>query len=1165
MHLKQLKMAGFKSFVEPTIIPFPSQLVAVVGPNGCGKSNIIDAVRWVMGESSAKNLRGESMTDVIFNGSSHRKPVGQASVELIFDNSLGRLTGQYASYQEIAVKRLVTRDGDSFYYLNSSRCRRKDIQDVFLGTGAGARGYAIIGQDMITRLIEARPEELRVYLEEAAGISKYKERRRETLQRIRFTRENLGRVEDIRAELGKQLARLERQAKAAERFKALKEKERLFKAEVLAMKWRSLSHEQAQMQKDINQLTLQFEEYQSKYSGLKKEELLTQEKLHEANHDLQQIQMQVYQLNHEIARLEEFIQQKQRDKQRLFEEKQQIHSDLQLAINQQKQGKETLQTDSESLHLLETQLQTLQAAFAVSQNALKEWQKQEEHWRSQWQQARVEQVTVQQKMEIEKVRLQHIEQRRQQALLRLEKIKNELSFFDIDALKNKLLTKEAKQAHLLKEQQEIIEAHQKAINESTVLRQQIITTEQQLRQTASQVQSLSTEHAALLAAQNSALKTMNESLERPQWKNAPRLVEVMKVSDTWLPACELVLGDGLHAVLLDSVASIQNVLPDLRGTASIFVTLAEKNKKRTVYPRLADMIEGSIPCWHSMLEHVFAADTLDEALQWLPSLNANQSIVTADGYWLGLGWVRTTNCSRENKDGLLRRKQLLGELSHALINTQSDLKQLQDKQDAMHVQLNETQKTEEDLSRLLSEKRNELRFGDTEIHKHQQSMEQALIRTTMLTEEIEELEHLIATLAEEWLQSDGEWQTASQSCKHCEQQQKQLDLEKKEWENGLFKCWQEVEKIKASLREVEMQCEKKKLKIQQTHENLQRETQRISTLQERLDIVSVRGLEMDSSNDDHKSSLEQAIIQHNECNTQLMVCRQQVEELQAKSNHLVQDSKSLEQQIKSIQEIMQQQHIKAQGFSIRTSSILESLAELNMDAECLLNNVPSGLTSEEREKELLYVSEQLNRLGAVNLIAIDEYKTELQRKQYLDEQHQDLVDALTTLELAIAKMDKDTQQRLQETFEQINASFQSLFPRLFGGGRAILQWTCDNLLEAGILIMAQPPGKRNSTIHMLSGGEKAMTAVALIFAIFQLNPAPFCMLDEVDAPLDDVNVRRFCELVKEMSQWVQFLFITHNKNTMELADHLIGVTMREPGVSRIVSVDVEQALFMNRS
>ncbi|AHE66137.1 RecF/RecN/SMC N terminal domain protein [Legionella oakridgensis ATCC 33761 = DSM 21215] len=346
---------------------------------------------------------------------------------------------------------------------------------------------------------------------------------------------------------------------------------------------------------------------------------------------------------------------------------------------------------------------------------------------------------------------------------------------------------------------------------------------------------------------------------------------------------------------------------------------------------------------------------------------------------------------------------------------------------------------------------------------------------------------------------------------------------------------------------------------------MQREVLRIDTLQQRLESLSARCLEMDSAGDDHKRLLEQTVLRHHEFDEQLSKRRQKVEELQVKNNHLAQFGRNLEQQIKTIQETIQHQQMQEQALSIHADNMIESLSELNTQPEDLLNNLPVNLTLEERERDLLEVSDKISRLGAVNLIAIEEYETELQRKLYLDKQHQDLMEALTTLELAIAKMDKETQQRLQETFEQINASFQSLFPRLFGGGRATLQWTCDNLLEAGILIMAQPPGKRNSTIHMLSGGEKAMTAVALIFAIFQLNPAPFCMLDEVDAPLDDVNVRRFCELVKEMSQWIQFLFITHNKNTMELAEHLIGVTMREPGVSRIVAVDVEQALSMNRS
>ncbi|AHE66136.1 RecF/RecN/SMC N terminal domain protein [Legionella oakridgensis ATCC 33761 = DSM 21215] len=778
MHLKQLKLAGFKSFVEPTVIPFPSQLVAIVGPNGCGKSNIIDAVRWVMGESSAKSLRGESMTDVIFNGSSHRKPIGQASVELIFDNSLGRLTGQYGSYQEIAVKRVVTRDGDSSYYLNGIRCRRKDINDIFLGTGAGARGYAIIGQNMITSLIEARPEELRVYLEEAAGVSKYKERRRETLQRITHTRENLERVADICEELSKQLSRLERQAKMAESFKLLKEKERLYKAEIFAMKWRALNHERTKIREEMQQIILQLEQHQSKLSELRKEELLTQETLHEGSDELQNLQMQVYQLNLEIARLEEFIQQRQREKQRLLEEKKQMESDCQLAIEQQKQDRELLQTDTESLHVLEKQLHTLQAAFAENQTVLTQKQHEEKRWNAQWHQVNTEYVTAQKKVDIEKVHLQHIEQRRQQALLRLEKVKDELSFFDIKALKDALLVKQTEQADLLKEQESLIDEYQKTTGKNTVLRQQIAEIEQQLRQLANTVQSLTMEQAALQAAQHSALQTINESFAHPQWKNALRLVDAMKVSDKWSRACELVLGDGMHAILLDSTAFLQTLAPGLHGTSSIFVVEAEKSKNKTPYPRLADMVEGAIPCWHNLLEHVFAAETLEEALQWLPSLNSSQSVVTADGYWLGVGWVRSTNFTKENQEGLLKRKQLLDEVSQTLTTAQLNLKQLQDKHGAMHTQLKDGQAIEEHLKQLISEKRHELQLCDAAIHKNQQSMEQALLRTRILTEDIEELENLIITLTEEQSQSEYKWQIATQDSTHYEQQKKQLEVEK---------------------------------------------------------------------------------------------------------------------------------------------------------------------------------------------------------------------------------------------------------------------------------------------------------------------------------------------------------------------------------------------------
>ncbi len=1159
MQLKQLKLAGFKSFVEPTVIPFPSQLVAVVGPNGCGKSNIIDAVRWVMGESSAKALRGESMTDVIFNGSSGRKSVGQASVELVFDNSMGRLTGQYASYQEIAVKRLVTRDGESMYFLNGARCRRRDISDIFLGTGAGARGYSIIGQDMISRLIEARPDDLRAYLEEAAGISKYKERRRETLQRIGHTRENLERVADIREELDKQLTRLERQAKAAERYTSLKQDERLYKAEILALKWNALTVEQAEIQKELQQLSLQYEQYQAKISSLLKEDIVLREQVQEVADNMQQRQAELYQLGTEIARLEESMQQQQRERQRLVADQQQVQADWQTAVAQLQQDKEALTFCEQSLETLLGSLQAMSEAFAAQQQQLLEKQQQERGWNTQWQQIQTVLNQAQREAQVEQVRLQHIEQRRQQTILRLEKLNDELAQSQNEALRDELSTLQTKHIRLSEQRADAAQNHQVSLSQGVSLRQQFTEVEQQLHRVQDQVQVLAMEHGVLQAAQNAAFQIANDAQVLPQWKDNARLAEVVTVDDKWLRACELVLGESLQAIVLDTLDNFWPALPSLQGSSAVFVTQALIRPNATSYPRLADKIAGIVPCWLSALADVFAADRLEEALAWLPSLTTEQSVITPDGYWFGAGWVKIAHFA-EDQESTLSRQQALVKLSGSLAQAQDNLRAVQANRDQLHRLISENSAIQDELKQTLSLSEDELRVTETTINNKRQLLENVLSRAGALQEESEVLHELVETLVVEHLQAEHKHQAATRDSTEYELQQTRLQATKSEWGDALKSCQNEVDTLRTAVHQTELQTDREKSKAQQLHDRIGREQSRLNTWQERLEMLAEQSRMLEAPDSEDKASLEHKMHQHQQVEAVLTQRRQQAEELQSKINDLNRSGKQEEQNVKAVQEKIQQQQMHEQAQSIRANALVELLVELNAVPELVLAGMDTGVTLPQREQDFLDIEEKIKRLGAINLVAIEEYQTERERKQHLDEQYQDLTDALATLDSAIAKMDKETEFRLKETFDQINTSFQALFPRLFGGGRAMLTLTCDNLLEAGVLVMAQPPGKRNSSIHMLSGGEKAMTAVALVFAIFQLNPSPFCMLDEVDAPLDDLNVRRFCDMVKEMSPFVQFLFITHNKVTMELADHLIGVTMREPGVSRVVAVDVEQAL-----
>jgi len=1164
MHLKQLKLAGFKSFVEPTVVPFSSQLVAVVGPNGCGKSNIIDAVRWVMGESSAKNLRGESMADVIFNGSSHRKSVGQATVELIFDNSLGRLVGQYASYQEIAVKRIVTRDGDSSYYLNGSRCRRRDITDIFLGTGAGARGYSIIGQDTISRLIEARPEDLRAYLEEAAGVSKYKERRRETLQRIAHTRENLARVADIRDELEKQLSRLERQAKAAARYQSLREEERLCKAHILALKWQGLSAEEAIVEHRMKALVLEHISHQTTLTGFIKENSQLQDALHQAQDAFQRVQVTFYQLNTEIARLEESIQQQLRERQRLMSDKGHAELEMQKARQQLQQDTDALNVCEQLLSVIEIDVQSLVCKFNEHRASLEDNELRKQTFDVEWQSVQIALHEAQRNVNVQQINLEHIEQRRTAMLLSLEKNQQERHTLLPVALQEELLSLQTRHSDLDKQQKIEAEEYQDCLKKGVGLRQELALFEQQLHQTQDRIAALATEHAVLSAAQNAALrKDSSASSSLSVWQEKPRFAELIHVPETWLNVCEWILGDGLQAIVLDSMETLWPSLMDLQKQSAIFILTKQASAApATSYPRLSDKIEGPLPSGLQALDEIFAANSLSEAIDWLPTLNNGQSVVTPDGYWLGSGWVKIAGFTEQDESSVLRRRHALTVLNDALAKEYAKLSTLKAKRDEGHadVTLNDAKKN--DLQAVLATSQEAFRVNDAALKDTQRALTHALTKIEALDDEKEALHVDIELLATQKIESIHQSQNAATRVEQEERHLQELLCAKTAWEETLTTLRQATNDLQLALHAAQLQANKETLKAQQLQTSILREQHHVTVIAERLESLAALLYTSSTPDNSLETSLKHKIAQHHQLNDELTCLRQQVEELQSTLSTNEQGAKQEEQAMSLLQEKIQQEQLQKQSIALRSESLVESLTALSLNVHDLLVTIAEGVTLAFREHALVDIEEKIKRLGAINLIAIEEYHTELERKQYLDTQYQDLTSALETLDVAIAKMDKETQLRLKDTFDQVNASFQLLFPRLFGGGRAMLELSCDNLLEAGILVMAQPPGKRNSTIHLLSGGEKAMTAVALVFAIFQLNPSPFCMLDEVDAPLDDLNVRRFCDLVKEMSKFVQFLFITHNKVTMELADHLIGVTMREPGVSRVVAVDVEEALSM---
>ena len=1164
MRLKQLKIAGFKSFVDPTVVHFSSQLVAVVGPNGCGKSNIIDAVRWVMGESSAKSLRGESMTDVIFNGASNRKPVGQASVELLIDNSLGRLLGPFANYGELSVKRIVNRDGDSTYHLNGSRCRRRDVTDLFLGTGTGTRGYSIIGQGTISRLIEAKPEELRAYLEEAAGVSKYKERRRETFNRIAQTQEHLTRVADIREELDKQLQRLERQAKAAERYALLKKNEALCRAELMAFKWQAFEEQKKVKQNILGELNLQHEEQQSVLTKLQTQKIVLQEQQYQLNNQVQTTQALFYQIGTEVARLEEGIQQQRREQKRLDDDRQQAQVDWQKAQDQLKHDEEQVKKSQQRIDDLQEQLELTRRERDQQEMIWQQAQDQASLSNEQWQEAHTKRSQLNSDLQIVQVSLKHAQQNQQAILLRLEKVTMDKQASSLQRSERRQTDLDQQQC-LTEEEHSVLEAQlNKAVEDSLQQRFLLQEAEQRLHESQSQFHRAYNEFSSLNAVQQAALQRGNPKKSGKNWEHLEQLTQKIQVEPKWQYACEQILGGELQAYVVDDFSNIWSLWSDDEQVGGGVVTLKNKETFGTGprRARLIDKMLGSVPVTHHDLEHIYAANHLEEAKSWFADLQPHESIITPTGLWLGIGWIKSSSLNHDEEQGLLARQQKITELASLVHSLQNTLQEVQVQRDLHYERVQEALSAKEALQLRSYDSHDALRKAALAAENNRQDINRLTESMTRYVAQEEELHHELAEGDLALAALDEQLTRLLLSVEDYEVRYRQLtELKDQQRADYLFRQ-HAMDAERKKLNQVELEFDREVIQAQQLILRINREQEQLVLFDARLQQLATACSQAVLPEQAMQARLDEFLSKHHELEQQLLQSNENWTQIKKTLDELDKKMVRYDQDLRELHDLTAQTRMEAQALSVRASAIQESLDEHGLFAKSVYEAIPPGVTPLLREEELLVIYEKIKRLGAINLAAIDEFTSEQQRKHYLDEQYADLSEALTLLQTAIDTMDKETKIRLESTFDEVNASFKVLFPRLFGGGRAQLELTCDNLLEAGILVMAQPPGKRNSTIHLLSGGEKAMTAVALVFAIFQLNPSPFCMLDEVDAPLDDVNVGRFCDLVKEMSQFVQFLFITHNKVTMELADHLIGVTMREPGVSRLVTVDVKESLTM---
>ncbi len=1162
MRLSKIKLAGFKSFVDPTTLQLSTNLTGIVGPNGCGKSNTIDAVRWVMGESSAKHLRGASMTDVIFSGSSSRKPVGQASVELVFDNSEGKLGGEYAGYAEIALRRQVTREGQSQYFLNGTKCRRRDITDIFLGTGLGPRSYAIIEQGMISRLIDAKPEEMRVYLEEAAGISKYKERRRETENRIRHTRDNLDRLNDLREEVDKQLAHLQRQSRVAEKYKTLKVDEKQFRGELLGLRW--LEYQEA-----LNSFDTRLKEREGNVAEADEVRAeaeenigIMREKRTEIEAQLNEVQGNFYSVGADITRAEQSIQHARSEREKRGQELQRIDEET-------AEIKENIENDAERIMEVEKALaeagptrDKIERELLEASNAYDKAESDFQDSLATWEELSSEHAEQETIAQVETSRLGGLKKSVADLKLRQERLqreRTELSERGEDTTLNSLVAEEKSKAT---EELTLRTQLQDAGSTLASAREKVNLSELQLDAKRTELQNSNGRLASLQALQQAATggseKKRTEWLEKNGLEDAPPLLKLLDIDDGWEKAIEAVLGDFLDAICVDDFDSLSKKLGTLPEAGVNALRDGVKSDSEADDQKWLATVVNSRAGIAELLHGVTICETSEEAFAARDSLQPGESIVTREGLWMGRHWL----CVRplDGNGSVLARQEELDSLTEKVTILKQDIASIEQAFEQQKQKVVECENNRDKIQTLINVRHREISSLNGKIESARAQIDQADERASKVDSELEEIDALVERTTREHTEAARRAEEAEKQLHQLQQQLSEMDERRQQVLELRNEARQTLDQVREAGQATIVKLESMKTGRESIEQNRER-------MARQLDQLIARRKELDSQQQPDNGEIELLKTQHltllrtrSEVESSLQSARKTLEEHDNEQRKQEENRHRLEQKATQAREQLQQVNMESQESRVRLKTIDEQLQEAEIDREALLPTIPEDATVKVWAEQLAEVEQKIQKLGPINLAAIDEYAEQLQRKEYLDEQFTDITQALETLEEAIRKIDRETRTMFSDTFEAVNEKLQELFPKLFGGGDAKLELIGDDLLEAGVAVMARPPGKRVTSIQLLSGGEKALTAVAMVFAFFHLRPSPFCMLDEVDAPLDDANVSRFAKMVEEMSSQVQFIFITHNKVTMELSNQLMGVTMQEPGVSRLVSVDVDEAV-----
>ena len=1157
MRLTHIKLSGFKSFTDPTTIHVPGQLVAVIGPNGCGKSNVIDAVRWVLGEASAKQLRGESMQDVIFNGAATRRPAPRASVELVFDNSDHSLQGAWGQYAEVSIKRQLTRQGESTYFINNQTVRRRDITDLFLGTGVGARGYAVIEQGMISRIIEARPEELRAYIEEAAGVSKYKERRKETEGRLKDTREHLQRLGDLQNELARQVEKLEKQAETAERYKSLtaqlnQQQDLLDYAQwqqsLAAADKATAQHQSLQAQQD--ETAAQVQALNDEVHALQTAEQSQQQAVHELSNKRGVLREQ-------IARLEEQIRHQQNLHQRIERDKQAAQAQLQRIHQEQQQI--CVKLEENELYVEEKQTELAEWAMQVAEHEerLPELEEAQATLNAAFQTQQDEANRIRRELALKQQQLAHAEQTVAKHEERKGRLKQENQALNLPDEAETAAAQEA--AALLQSQQEHYE-------EQIIAAEEALHAAREAFQTASnRFQSLKQQHITLQAQQQALSQILSQQQEAADfWQAtdhaaAPQLWQHITAPAEWQHALSVILAERLHARAVPHGFVPPAPLP--QGQAAwLSDDLSGGFKKSLPVQALLNQIQAQPPfqtALHHWLDGVLCAPDLSYALAHQSDLGAHQIWLTPEGHQVDK--VSVLLYAKPAQESLIAQKARLDGIASELENLAPELSAAE----ASFKQAEATVRSSEVQHKNLMQQQQQ---HTRQYSQAQQRAAELLARTNQGQIRREHIERELAQLAEEQtvLQhtSDGlsdDIVTLQEAAAELEHQQQTTAHSRQEQQGRLKQAQLALLEANRQYGLAEVAVHKLNQQKQNYQQQIARLEQQTLDWQERQQELAL-AYETEFQNDEQHIKLEELSEAVQTLDEEYIVVQEKLAQIQEQGREQYAKVQTLQTKLPQLQAATQTALLQQQEALINAKRYHQNLTEraADLDAlEALAKESPKVLNN-----SIGSLTQQIEALGAVNLAALQELEEARERDGYYRSQSEDVQAAIVLLEEAIAQIDDKTKERFKETFDAVNGKVQTFFPTLFGGGEATLKMIGDDLLTAGVSIMARPPGKKNSTIHLLSGGEKALTAMSLVFALFSLNPAPFCLLDEVDAPLDDANTSRFCNLVKEMSAQTQFLYISHNRLTMEMAEQLVGVTMQEKGVSRVVAVNIKQALEM---